>query len=108
VLDINQLSLLVEGLHGTEVKSNGAAAQWGSSFTLDGSYFGDIAARNPDVSVEKYNFHFRPTSSSPTVATDLVKVSVAGWNTDFAHMQTACSTGAPNANAVCSSTVSPA
>jgi hypothetical protein len=108
VLDVKQLSLLVEGLHGTEVKSNGAAAQWASSFTIDGSYFGDIVARNPDVSVEKYNFHFRPTSPSPSVVKDLVKVSVATWDTDFVHMQNAFSTPAPNANAVYSSTVSAA
>ena len=108
VLDVKQLSLLVEGLHGTEVKSNGAAAQWDSFFLLDGSYIGDIVARNPDEFVEKNNFHFRPTSASPTVVKDLVKVSVAGWNTDFVHIQNAYSVAAPNANAVYSSTVSAA
>ena len=108
VLDVKQLSLLVEGLNGTEVKSNGAAAQWDSSFTIDGSYFGDIVARNPNVSVEKYNFHFRPTRPSPSVVKDLVKVSVATWNTDFVHIQNAYSTPDPDANAVYSSTVSAA
>jgi hypothetical protein len=89
-LDANQVSLLVEGLNGTKVKSNGAAAQYGDSFTISGSYFGDVPAHSngpndPGPVVSKGNpFMFKQGSDAP--ARDLVRVSVKGWSSSFDHM----------------------
>jgi hypothetical protein len=108
-LHVNQLSLLVEGLNGTEVKSNGAAAQYDSSFTLSGSWFGDVPAHssgNPVVTGGS-KFYFRPTIALP-LKRELVRVSVAEWDSDgFAHLQNGHTRKDPAAKGTYSSTVSP-
>ncbi len=108
-LDLLELSLLVEGLNGTEVKSNGAAAQWTTSFTFSGiSSLDKIpahSANDPYVTTGN-KLHFRPGSSSTSVK-DLVRVSIAGWDTDFTHMQVSHSRADALAEATYSSTVAP-
>jgi hypothetical protein len=108
-LDVNQLSLLVEGLNGTQVKSNGAAAVFGSSFTLNGSFIGNIAAHSADnapVVTGGNKFHFKPTNVSSSIE-DLVRVSVAGWDTTLNHQETAHTRADPAAEATFSSVVEP-
>ncbi|KQR16775.1 hypothetical protein [Cellulomonas sp. Leaf334] len=108
-LDANQLSLLVEGLNGTLVRSNGLNSPWQSSFTISGAFFGDVPAHSavtPRVSPGD-KFAFRPSTSSTTVR-DLVRVSVAGYDTDLLHMTVAHTRADAEANDVYASTVSPA
>ena len=88
-LDANQVSLLVEGLNGTKVKSNGAAATYGNSFTISGAFFGNVPGHSngpndPGPVVTTGNpFKFKQGSDAP--ARDLVRVSVAGWSSSFDH-----------------------
>jgi hypothetical protein len=88
------------------VKSNGAAAQWASSFTLPGSYIGNIPAHSGDspVVTSGSKFHFKPSIVS-AAAKDLVRVSVAGWDTDLAHIEVAHSRADTAAESTYSSTV---
>jgi len=108
-LDANQLSLLVEGLNGTLVRSNGVNSPWLSSFTISGAFFGDVLAHSattPKVSPGD-KFAFQPSTSSSTVR-DLVRVSVAGWETDLVHMTSGHTRADTEAKDVYASTVSPA
>jgi hypothetical protein len=86
-LNVKNLDLHVQGLNGTQVKANGAAAQWVTSFTTGDSYFGDVPAHQPDNPIVSAGnkFHFKPTRSSTTI-TDLVRVSVWNWHSDFDHI----------------------
>jgi hypothetical protein len=107
-LDVLELSLLVEGLDGTQVKSNGAAAQWGDSFVYDGtSVLNKIPGHSGTTPVVLAGIHFMPVSRS-TAVKDLVRVSVAGWDTDFTHMQIGHSRADAAAQVTYSSKVSPA
>ncbi len=89
-LDANQVSLLVEGRNGTQVKSNGAGSQYGGSFTISGAFFGNVPAHSngpndPGPVVTTGDpFFFKQGSDAP--ARDLVRVSVAGWSSNFDHM----------------------
>jgi len=87
-LDVKDLTLLVEGLNDTQVKSNGAAAVFDDSFPLTSTFLGTIPAHNGDSPVVTggNKFHFKPTKASSTIE-DLMKVSVTGWNTDFTHIE---------------------
>jgi hypothetical protein len=110
-LDVNELTLLVEGLNGTEVKANGAAAQWVDSVTTSPSYFGNVPAHSangagPVVSPGN-KWHFKPTRSSSQVK-DLVRVSVAGWETSLNHITSGHSREDALAQDTYSSTVSAA
>ncbi|GEK21749.1 hypothetical protein [Cellulomonas xylanilytica] len=108
-LDANQLSLLVEGLNGTLVRSNGVNPQFQSSFTISGAFFGDVPAHSattPRVSAGD-KFAFRPSTSS-TSPRDLVRVSVAGYDSNLDHMTIGHSRADAEANDVYTSTVSPA
>jgi hypothetical protein len=107
-LDANQVSLLVEGRNGTEVKSNGAAAPWGPAFTLPGDYFGDVLGHSHDDSGPKLSpggkFFFRNSQDFST-PTELLRVSVAGWTTDLNHLSAGHTPADRQARAVFSSTV---
>lgn len=86
-LDVNDLSLLVEGMNGTEVQSNGSNTAWLPSFTISGEFFGDVLGHSADegpVVSPGSTFHFRQSRDFST-PTDLVRVSVAGWRTTFDH-----------------------
>ncbi|MGY4642294.1 hypothetical protein [Cellulomonas sp. URHB0016] len=108
-LDADELSLLVEGLNGTEVKSNGAAAQWGDSFEISGTWFGTVPAHSADSPVVSggNKFHFKPSTSSTSVR-DLVRVSVLAWETDFGHITSSHSRADTEAEDTYSSTVAAA
>ena len=110
-LDVNDLTLLVEGLNDTEVKANGAAAQWVDSVTTSVSYFGNVPAHSADgagpVLSPGNKWHFRATRSFSQVK-DLVKVSVAGWETSLTHITSGHSRGDVLAQDTYSSTVSAA
>jgi hypothetical protein len=97
------VSLRVTGLNGTLVKSNGAAATWGPSFDLSGTYFGDVVGHGPPV--VKTGFHFKPTSPS-TVVRDLVRVEVIGWEADDQHFHSGHTRADPEAKAIYRSAVS--
>jgi len=110
-LDVNDLTLLVEGLNDTEVKANGAAAQWVDSVTTSASYFGNVPAHSADgagpVLSPGNKWHFRATRSFSQVK-DLVKVSVAGWETSLTHITSGHSRGDALAQDTYSSIVSAA
>lgn len=87
-LPVNQLSLLIEGLNGTEVsQGNGAASPFGPSYTVDGGYFGDVPAHRPnDPKVSPGSpFRFRPNQTLPA-GSELIRISVAGWDTTLDHI----------------------
>jgi len=109
-LDVQDLELLVEGLNGTEVKQNGALAQWGSSFTSPKGYFPEVKAHSANgtgpVVYPGSPLTFRRSRPTSSVR-DLVRVSVAGWDTDTKHIFISHSRADTEANAVFSSTVSP-
>jgi hypothetical protein len=88
-LDANDLSLLVEGLNGTEVQSNGVNLPWLDSFTISGAFCGNVLAHTANGSGPKVvpgnPFHFRQSRDFAS-ATDLVRVSVAGFDTSFDHV----------------------
>jgi hypothetical protein len=88
-LDVNEVTLLVEGLNDTEIKANGAAAQWVDTYTTTAPYFGNVPAHSANgagpVLSPGNKWHFRPTRSFSQVK-DLVKVSVAGWETTLNHI----------------------
>ncbi len=86
-LHVDQLSLLVEGLNGTEVKSNGAAATFADSFVYTNSDIERIPAhqKNNPVTTVGY-FHFRASKEFAS-AHNLVRVSVEDWTTDWTHLQ---------------------
>ena len=107
-LDVLELSLLVEGLNGTQVKSNGAAAQWTTSFTYDGTSVLDrIPGHSGDDPVVLSRLHFKQPRSK-SAATDLVRVSVAGYDADLAHILISHSRADSAAQVTYRSTVSPA
>ena len=103
-LDANQVSLLVEGLNGTKVKSNGAAAQYGDSFTISGAYFGNVPAHsngpNDPGPVVSTGNPFKFKQGADAAARDLVKVSVKGWSSSFDHMFNNHTQADPEANDV--------
>ena len=86
-LHVRGLSLVVTGLNGTLVKSNGALAQFGSSFTTSVGYLDDVTAHQGDGPVTSGGgpFVFKATSSSSDVR-DLVRVQVGEWDTDLDHI----------------------
>ena len=83
-LDANQVSLLVEGLNGTKVQSNGINPTFVDSFTISGAFFGNVPGHSNGsddpgpVLTTGDPFHFKQGSDAP--ARDLVRVSVAGWS----------------------------
>jgi hypothetical protein len=109
LLHVDDLQFLVEGKNGTLVKSNGAAAQWVSSFTTQAGWFPRVPAHSDGsgpVEMTGLDFHFEPTRTSDTVA-DLVRVSVAGWaSSGFDHLFAAHTEADPQAAVTYSSTVS--
>ncbi|WP_380164333.1 hypothetical protein [Jannaschia sp. R86511] len=87
-LDVENVSFLIEGLNGTQVKEgNGAGAAWGTEYTTTPGYFPRLPAHQPNDPVLSNGspYTFRPRSTS-TAAQDLVRVSVAGWDTDLDHI----------------------
>jgi len=109
-VSMNNVGLRVTGLNGTQVKANGAAAPWGSSFDIPGEYFGNIPGHNggnPVVS-QGSKYSFKPTSAS-TVARDLFRVEVTGWEADSTrHLDTGHTRADPEAKVIYSSAVSAA
>ena len=106
-LDINDLTVLVEGLNGTKVKNNGAAAVFASSFTTVVGQFPRVPAHQGNAPVENTggDFHFQAPSTSKPAGTQLVRISVAGWNTDLNHAFVNHSQADAAANATYSSAV---
>ncbi len=107
-LNVLQLNILVEGLNGTLVKSNGAAAQWVSSFTVSGNFFGDVPAHSAATPVVSggNKFHFKPSTSS-SVSRDLLRITADEWNADLVHPLVSHSRADALANDVYSAVVSP-
>lgn len=109
LLHVDDLELLVEGLNGTDVKGNGAAAQYATSFTTSAGWFPRVPAHSKeDGPVEFPNtrgFFFKPSRSSTTV-TDLVRVSVHNWTSSFDHLFAGHTDADTQANDTYSSTVS--
>jgi hypothetical protein len=103
-LDANQISLLVEGLNGTLVKSNGPNAAFGDEFTISGAFFGNVPAHSngpgdPGPVVTTGNpFKFKQGADAP--AKDLVRVSVKGWSSGFDHIFNNHTQADPEANDV--------
>lgn len=96
-LDVDNVRFLIEGLNGTEVKQgNGAAAPWGTAYTTAPDYFPRIPATNVPVLSNGSPYTFRPTQRF-TTATELVKVSVAAWDTDLNRITVSRTGSAPNA-----------
>ena len=89
-LDANQVSLLVEGLNGTKVQSNGLDPAFRDKFTISGAFFGDVPGHSNGPSdpgpvlTTGDPFHFKQGSDAP--ARDLVRVSVAGWSSSLDHI----------------------
>ena len=89
-LDANQVSLLVEGLNGTKVQSNGLNSAFLDKFTISGAFFGDVPGHSNGpgdpgpVLTTGDPFHFKQGSDAP--ARDLVRVSVAGWSSSLDHI----------------------
>ena len=106
-LDVNDLIVFVEGLNGTEVRQNGAAAQFVSSFTTAVGQFPRVPAHQGNAPVLSTGspFQFEAPNNPKPAGTQLVRVSVAGWNTDLAHPLVSHSDGDATANAVYSSEV---
>jgi hypothetical protein len=110
LLHVDEPQFLVEGLNGTLVKSNGGAAEWGSSFTTGAGWFPRVPAHSDGSGTvdmpSTEGFYFKPTRTSATV-TDLVRVSVAGWaSSGFDHLFAAHTDADPQAVDTYSSTVS--
>ena len=101
-LDVNNLSLLVTGLNGTDVKSNGTNSAYVDSFTISGAFFGNVPAHETVVSPGP-KFHFK-TSRDSAAEVALVQVSVANWATTFDHIL-ASTPPDPEANGIYGSTV---
>ena len=100
--DANQVSLLVEGLNGTKVKSNRDAAQMATVHHL--RRFGNVPAHsngpnNPGPVVSTGN-PFKFKQGADAAARDLVKVSVKGWSSSFDHMFKNHTQADPEANDV--------
>ncbi len=106
-LDVNDLIVFVEGLNGTEVRQNGAAAQFVSSFTTAVGQFPRVPAHQGNAPVLSTGspFQFEAPNNPKPAGTQLVRISVAGWNTDLAHPLVSHSDGDATANAVYSSEV---
>ena len=82
-MDVNDLTVLVEGLNGTEVKHNGAAAQFANSFTTAVGQFPRVPAHQGNAPVLSTGspFHFEAPNNPKPAGTQLVRVSVAGLET---------------------------
>ena len=77
-LDVLELSLLVEGLNGTEVKWNGAAAQWTNAFTYAGTLHPWTGSRvTPETPLSCCRDSTSSIRGAAASATDLVRVSVS-------------------------------
>lgn len=85
-LPMTDLSFKVEGVNGTLVKGNGAAAQYSSSWETSPGWFPDLPAHQPNTPVTWTTapFKFKPTRVA-TTSHELVRVSVAGWQTSWDH-----------------------
>lgn len=86
-LHVDDLDLLVEGLHETQVKSGGAIAQYDDSFTTGAGWFPRVPAHSAAEPVEMPGSDFWFTVSRAWAREKtLVRVSVAGWNSSFDHI----------------------
>jgi hypothetical protein len=106
-LDVNDLTVLVEGLNGTRVKQNGAAAQFVSSFTTSVGQFPRVPAHQGNTPVLSTGspFHFEAPGSPKPAGTQLVRISVVDWRTDLNHVFVNHSRADAAANATYSSAV---
>jgi hypothetical protein len=107
MLNMADVQFLVEGLNGTLVKGNGAAATYVDSLTTSAGFFDDLPAHHPDEPVTWATgpIFFKPTRAFPNVAHDLVRVSVAGWSSSWDHVFDNHTEADPNAQDTYSSTV---
>lgn len=108
-LDVENLTVLVEGLHGTMVAQNLPGPVWESSFTTISTLFGRIPGHSGDQPAVSLGdtLHFKPTRAFGTPQ-ELVRVSVAGWTADADHVWNAHSRADAEAEATYSAVVSPA
>ena len=109
-LHVDNLELLVEGLdERAEVRSNGALATWGPSFTTGSGWFPRVPAHSAGGPVEMPggDFSFRPTRRAAQPK-DLIKVSVYGWTSSFDHLFGGHTRADAEADVVYRSTVSAA
>ncbi len=106
MLTMTDVTFLVEGLNGTLVKGNGAAAQYASSLTTSVGFFPSLNAHQADspVTWSSGPIWFKPTRVSST-ATDLVRVSIAGWSSSWDHVFNNHTEADPDANDVYRHTV---
>ncbi|NUU16915.1 hypothetical protein HP550_06585 [Cellulomonas humilata] len=88
-LTMTDLSFKVEGRNGTEIKVSGAAAQWEDWHETRPGWFPDLNAHAGTTPVTWTGdpFLFRATNAF-TTPRELVRVSVAGWQTTWDHMLT--------------------
>lgn len=87
-LPVRQLSLLIEGVNGTLVsQGNGAGSGLGPSYVVPGDYFGDVPAHQPNNPTLSSGspYWFQPTRTLPA-GSELVRISVAGWDTTLDHI----------------------
>lgn len=106
MLGMTDVQFKVEGLNGTLVKGNGAAAQYVGSLTTSVGFFPNLNAHQGDTPVTWSSgpIFFKPTRVA-TTATDLVRVSVAGWSSSWDHVFDNHTEADPDAKAVYRSTV---
>ena len=107
MLDMTDVQFLIEGLNGTQIKGNGAAAVYADSLTTNAGFFDDLPAHHPNdpVTWATSPFFFKPTNAFPKVAHDLVRVSVAGWSSSWDHVFDNHTEADPDAKGSYSSTV---
>lgn len=86
-ITIENATFLIEGLAGTEVWQSGAGGQWGDQWIHNEGWFDRIPAHQPNVPVVSGGspLTFRPTQRH-TNPTDLIRVSVAGWDGSLDHI----------------------
>lgn len=105
-LIVRNPSFKVEGLNGTLVRGNGAAAAYLSSFDTTAGFFPDVPAHQPNnpVTWTSGPFRFKPTRSS-SISRELVRVSMGEWDSDWDHPMVSHTRPDANANASYSSAV---
>lgn len=83
-LDVRNLSLVITGKHGTQVKGAGAAAVFGDEAVSN--FFPLVAAhsRKEPVRMPGGRLHFK-APAQPKPETELIEVTVGTWDTDFQH-----------------------
>jgi hypothetical protein len=107
MLDMTDVQFLIEGLNGTQIKGNGAAATYVDSLTTSAGFFPDLPAHQAGTPLTwpTSPIFFKPSRAFPNVVHDLVRVSVANWSSSWDHVFDNHTEADPEAEATYSSTV---